>query len=165
MSSSLKVGLTFTHSMAAIVEDGDPPVSEEFERVLTETQLGRPMDDALAAMAKRVDSEDVRFVLMSVMIQREVGGSLGDLFHTVSETVRERQQFRRKVRALTAMGRMSAYLLIGLPFVVAGVISLLSPGYITPLFSTGAGRVLIVVMLGLMGIGSFCLKRIVTIKG
>ena len=102
-------------------------------------------------MADRIESEDLRFVLMSVAIQREVGGSLADLFQTVSETVRERQHFRRKVRALTAMGRMSAYILVALPFLIATAVSLLSPGYMHPLFHTTAGHVLIVVMLVMIG--------------
>ena len=165
MAASLKVGQSFTHSLGAIVNDGLAPASEEFERVLYETQLGRPMDDALAAMADRIDSEDLRFVLMSVSIQREVGGSLADLFQTVSETVRDRQHFRRKVRALTAMGRTSAYLLIALPFLTAIAISLLSPGYMHPLYSTTIGRVLIIVMVAMMIVGSLFLKKIVSVKG
>jgi tight adherence protein B len=165
MSGSLKVGLTFQHSVAAIVDEGQPPASEEFERMLNETHLGRPMDEALAAMGERIDSDDLRFVLMSVGIQREVGGSLAELFHTVSETVRERQLFRRKVRALTAMGRMSAYILVALPLVIALLVSVLSPGYMEPMWHTTVGHVLIAVMVGLTVIGALFLKRIVTIKG
>jgi tight adherence protein B len=165
MSGSLKVGLTFQHSLSAIVDEGQPPASEEFERMLNETQLGRPMEEALAAMGDRVDSDDLRFVLMSVGIQREVGGSLAELLQTVSETVRDRQQFRRKVRALTAMGRTSAYILVALPFAIAGIVSLLSPGYMEPMWSTTVGHVLLAVMLGLTVIGALFLKRIVTIRG
>ncbi len=165
MSGSLKVGLTFQHSLTAIVDEGQAPASEEFERMLNETQLGRPMDESLAAMGERIDSDDLRFVLMSVGIQREVGGSLAELFQTVSETVRERQQFRRKVRALTAMGRTSAYILVALPFVIVVAVSLLSPGYMDPMWFTTAGHVLIAVMLGLTVLGALFLKRIVTIKG
>jgi tight adherence protein B len=133
--------------------------------MLNETHLGRPMDEALAAMGERIDSDDLRFVLMSVGIQREVGGSLAELFHTVSETVRERQLFRRKVRALTAMGRMSAYILVALPLVIALLVSVLSPGYMEPMWHTTVGHVLIAVMVGLTVIGALFLKRIVTIKG
>jgi tight adherence protein B len=165
ISSSLKVGLSFTHSVAAIVDDGQAPASEEFERVLNETELGRPMEESLGALASRIESEDLRFVLMSVIIQREVGGSLADLFHTVSETVRDRQHFRRKVHALTSMGRMSAYILVALPFILAAAVSLLSPGYIDPLFHTNAGHVLVVAMVAMMAVGSLFLKKIVTIKG
>ena len=133
--------------------------------MLYESQLGRPMDDALAAMADRIDSEDMRFVLLSVAIQREVGGSLADLFETISDTVRDRQNFRRKVRALTAMGRMSAYLLLALPFFVALGLSAVSPGYMSPLYHTSVGHVLIVVTLVMMSLGAFALKKIVSVKG
>jgi len=165
MASSLRVGQGFTHSLGAIVADGAPPASEEFERVLKETQLGRPMDEALAGLADRIKSEDLRFVLMSVAIQREVGGSLADLFMSVSETVRDRHHFRQKVSALTAMGRMSAYFLIGLPFLTAGAIALISPGYLSPLAHTTSGHVLLVAVAVLMTVGSFVLKKIVSIKG
>jgi tight adherence protein B len=165
MSGSLKVGLTFHNSLISVVHDGMPPASEEFERLLNETQLGRPMEDALAAMGDRVDSEDLRFVLMSVGIQREIGGSLAELLQTVSETVRERQQFRRKVRALTSMGRISAYILVALPFIIAAVVSILSPDYMEPLFHTTAGHVLIAIMFCMTVVGGFFLKRIVSIKG
>jgi len=165
MAGALKVGQSFNNSMKAIADDGDAPASEEFGRVLAETRLGRPMDEALLAMADRIGSDDLRFVLMSVTIQRQVGGSLGELFQSVSDTVRQRQQFRRKVRALTAMGRASAYLLLGLPFVTAGLIALVGHGYLTPLFTHKVGQVMVAVMLGLMAIGWFVIRKIVDIKG
>ncbi len=165
MAGSLKVGQSFDHSMRAIVDEGQAPASEEFARVLNETRLSRPMDEALGAMADRIDSDDLRFVLMSVIIQREVGGSLADLFQAVSDTVRARQHFRRKVGALTAMGRASAYLLVALPFMTAGLITVISPGYMAPLVHQGAGQVMIVVSLAMIGAGALVLKKIVSIKG
>jgi tight adherence protein B len=165
MAGALKVGQSFNNSMKAIADDGLAPASEEFGRVLVETRLGRPMDDALLAMADRIKSDDLRFVLMSVTIQRQVGGSLGDLFQTVSDTVRARQQFRRKVRALTAMGRASANLLLALPFVTAGLIALVGHGYLSPLFTNPVGQVMVGVMVGLMAIGWFVIRKIVDIKG
>ncbi len=165
MAGSLKVGQSFNNSMRAIVDEGMVPASEEFGRVLAESRLGRPMNEALDGMAVRVASEDLSFVLMSVNIQREVGGSLSDFFKTVSETVRQRQQFRRRVRALTAMGRASAMLLLALPFVTAGFIALVGDGYINVLFTTTAGQIMIVAMLILMAIGTLVLRKIVDIKG
>jgi tight adherence protein B len=141
------------------------PASEEFGRVLNETRLGRPIDEALGAMADRIDSDDLRFVLMSVTIQREIGGSLADLFQTVSDTVRQRQQFRRKVQALTAMGRASAYLLVALPFVTVGLIAIVNPGYLAPLVQQPAGRLMVVGVLVMMAFGTLVLKKIVSIKG
>jgi tight adherence protein B len=165
MAGALKVGQSFNNSMKAIVEDGLAPANEEFGRVLVETRIGRPMDEALLAMADRIKSDDLRFVLMSVTIQRQVGGSLGDLFQTVSDTVRERQQFRRKVHALTAMGRASALLLLALPFVTAGFIAAVGDGYMSVLFTTTIGKALVGGMLVLMVIGAFVIRKIVDIKG
>ena len=91
----------------------------------------------MQAMAERLGSIDFEFVVMSVNIQRQVGGSLADLLDQVGETVRQRQQFRRKVKALRAMGRMSAYTLVALPFVMALAIFAISPNYLAPLWSTG----------------------------
>jgi tight adherence protein B len=100
-----------------------------------------------------------------VNIQRQVGGSLAGLFDMVADTVRQRQQFARKIRSLTAMGRASAYVLIGLPFFVAIAITMLNPSYMDPLYHTHAGHVLIVLGLTMMAFGSLILKRIVSFKG
>ena len=108
IAASLKAGHSFKQGLQAVVDEGQPPASEEFKRVLTETRLGRPMDDALAEMAERIGSKNFDFVITAVTIQRQVGGSLAGLFDMVADTVRQRQQFARKIKALTAMGRMSA---------------------------------------------------------
>lgn len=165
ISGALRVGHSFSQSMRTIVEEGQAPASEEFERVLAETRLGRPLDEALEAMATRIDSDDLRFALMSVTIQREVGGSLAELLQTVSDTVRDRQQFRRKVRALTATGRASAYVLLALPLVTAAGIALVNPGYMEPLYRTGLGQVLVAATAGMVAVGAIMLKKIVDVKG
>ena len=133
--------------------------------MLTEAGLGRPMDDALAEMAERIGSENFQFAITAVTIQRQVGGSLATLFDMVSETVRNRQQFARKVRSLTAMGRMSAYTLVAIPFFIAGMVSLTNKSYMDPLFHSHLGHLLLFVGLTMMAIGSLILKKIVAFKG
>jgi tight adherence protein B len=165
MAGSLQVGHSFHQSMQAIVAEGQQPVASEFERALTETRFGREMDEALDAMAARIGSKDLDYVIMSVRMQRQVGGSLAGLFHSVAETVRDRQQFRRKVKALTAMGRMSAYVLIALPFVTGLGLFAVNRDYMTPLFTTGTGRTLVIASLVMIGVGSLVLRRIVSFKG
>ena len=123
------------------------------------------MDDALRDMADRVGSENFDFAITAVTIQRQVGGSLASLFDMVSETVRNRQQFARKIRSLTAMGRMSAYTLVGIPFFIAAAISLINPGYMHPLFHSHMGHLLLFLGLGMMAVGSAILKKIVSFKG
>jgi len=94
-----------------------------------------------------------------------VGGSLAGLFDMVADTVRDRQQFARKIRSLTAMGRMAAYVLVGLPFFIALAMTVLNRTYMDPLFNTRTGHMLIMVGLTMMAFGSLVLKKIVSFKG
>jgi tight adherence protein B len=165
IAASLKAGHSFKHGLQAVVEEARPPASTELKRVLTEAGLGRPMDDALAEMAERIGSENFGFAITAVTIQRQVGGSLAGLFDMVSETVRNRQQFARKIRSLTAMGRMSAYTLIGLPFLIGGAASLLNPTYMHPLYHSHAGHIMVLVGMTMMAVGSLFLKKIVSFRG
>jgi tight adherence protein B len=165
MAASLKAGHSFRQGIQTIVDEGQEPASDEFKRVLTETRLGRPMDDALNEMTERVGSKNLEFVITCVTIQRQVGGSLAGLFDMVAEAVRQRQQFARKIKGLTAMGRMSAYVLCGLPFVVAGALTVLNAEYMAPLYNTSAGRMLIMLGVAMMAVGSLLLKKIVSFKG
>jgi tight adherence protein B len=165
IAASLKAGHSFKQGLQAVVDEGHPPANEEFKRVLTETSLGRPMDDALAEMAERMNSTNFEFAITAVTIQRQVGGSLATLFDMVADTVRQRQQFTRKIRALTAMGRMSAYTLIGIPFFLLGVITLANRTYMHPLYHTHTGHLLMIIGLTMMAIGSAILKKIVSFRG
>src|SRR6266536_3658861 len=165
IAASLTAGHSFKQGLQAVVDEGHPPANQEFKRVLTEESLGRPMDDALLEMAERMASKNFEFAITAVTIQRQVGGSLATLFDMVADTVRQRQQFARKIRGLTAMGRMSAYVLGGIPFFLAFAITFLNPGYMSPLFHTHTGHVLVILMLSMMAVGSLFLKKIVSFKG
>jgi tight adherence protein B len=165
MAASLKAGHSFRQGMQSVVDEGVDPAAREFKRVLAEARLGRPMDDALTEMAARIGSKNFEFVMSAVTIQRQVGGSLAGLFDMVADTVRQRQQFRRKIKGLTAMGRMSAYVLVGLPFVVGAAIYLINREYMAPLFNTSTGHKLILLIFVMMGFGSAILKKIVSFKG
>jgi tight adherence protein B len=165
IAASLKAGHSFRQGLQAVVDEGMPPASSEFKRVLTETSLGRPMDDALGEMADRVGSENLKFVVTAVTIQRQVGGSLAGIFDMVAEAVRNRQQFARKIKSLTAMGRMSAYVLIGLPLFVAAALTLMNPEYMDPLYHTSAGHMLMGIGSVMMVLGTLVLKKIVSFRG
>ncbi len=165
IAASLKAGHSFRQGIQSAVEEGAEPAAKEFKRVLTETQLGKTMDDALGDMAERVGSKNFSFVITAVTIQRQIGGSLAGLFDMVAETVRQRQQFARKIRGLTAMGRMAAYTLIGLPFFIALAVTAINPIFMAPLYHTGTGHELISAGLVLMTIGSLMLKKIVSFRG
>ena len=165
LAASLKAGHSFKQGIQSIVDEGLPPASEELRRVLAEVGLGRPLEEALRDMSARVGSDNLDFVVTSVTIQGQVGGSLAGLFDMVAEAVRQRQQFARKIRGLTAMGRASAYVLVGLPFAMAGLLTVINREYMNVLWHTGAGHMLIYVGLTMMVFGSLLLKRIVSFRG
>ncbi len=163
IASTLRAGHGLRPAIRAIADDGSPPASEEFSRVLGEERLGRPLDEALTGMCERIGSPDLEYVATAVNVQSQVGGSLAGLFDTLSDTVRERQRHARKVKALTSMGRMSAAILISLPFGLTLIMSVINPSYMAPLFTTSVGHVLIGICLVSMTIGSLILKRIVSV--
>jgi tight adherence protein B len=165
MAASLKAGHSFRQAMQAVVDEGQPPISDEFKRVLTEAQLGRPIDDALAEMADRVQSKNLSFVMTAVTVQRSVGGSLAGIFDMVADAVRQRQAFARKIKGLTAMGRASAYTLVGMPFALAGIITAINAEYMSPLYHTSTGHKMIIVGFISMAIGSYMLRKIASFRG
>jgi tight adherence protein B len=164
MAASLKAGHAFNQAVASCVQEGAEPTAKEFSRVVAEIQLGAQSEQALEAMAERMNSYNFGFVVMAVNIQRTVGGSLADILDMVSDTVRQRQQFEKKVKALTAQGRMSAYVLIAMPFLMGLAIFALNPSYMSVLFTTMIGKVMIAGSLVMMGIGSMIIKKIVSFK-
>jgi tight adherence protein B len=165
LAASLKAGHSFKQGLQSVVDEGREPASKELKRVLTEARLGRPMDEALQEMALRVDSKNFDFVITAVTIQRQVGGSLAALIDMVADTVRQRQQFARKIKGLTAMGRASAYVLMGLPFFIAFVITIMNPLYMDPLYNSSTGHKLIATGLAMMCFGAVVLRKIVSFKG
>jgi tight adherence protein B len=165
IAASLKAGHSFRQGIQSVVDEGAEPAAKEFRRVLTETQLGKPMDEALADLATRIDSKNLTFVINAVTIQRQIGGALAGLFDMVGDTVRQRQQFGRKVKALTAMGRMSAYVLAGLPFFVAGMVTMLNPTYMAPLFHTATGQKMVATGVVMISVGGLMLKKMVSFRG
>jgi tight adherence protein B len=159
LSGSLRAGYGLLQALDAVAVEGEPPSSEEFRRLVVEAQLGRDLSEALRASADRMASDDFGWVVGAIEIHREVGGDLADVLDNVAATIRERAQLRRQVRALSAEGRISAYILVALPVLMALVLQLINPGYLTPL-TRGGGLVLAGVGVGLMVLGSLWLKRI-----
>jgi tight adherence protein B len=142
IASSLTAGHTFLRSISLMCEESPPPLSEEFARVVNETQLGDPLVDALERMGQRLQIRDVDWVVQAIRIQQTVGGKLADLLHTLADFIRAREEVRREVLVLTAEGRISAYVLGGLPVFLLLAISVISPGYMDPMF-TGWGPVVL----------------------
>jgi len=134
IGSSLSAGHTFLRSIQLMCEEAEGPIAEEFARVVSETQLGDPLVDALDRMAQRLEIRDVDWVVQAIRIQQTVGGKLADLLHTLAGFIRAREEIRREVDVLTAEGRVSAYVLGALPLFLGVFIQISNPGYLDPMF-------------------------------
>jgi tight adherence protein B len=149
LSSTLRAGYSMMQGVEAVSQEVSEPMGKELRRVVTEARLGRPLEEALEGVAERMGSDDFGWAVMAIRIQREVGGNLSELLMTVAETMTQRERLRRDVSALTAEGRMSAYVLGALPVGLGIFLYMMNPDYIGKLFDTGMGQV----MLGLAILG------------
>ncbi len=161
IAGSIRAGYGLLQAIEAAAAEALPPTSEEFSRLLVETQLGRDLGEALGALAERVDSDDFRWIVEAIEIHRQVGGDLSEILDIVSTTIRDRASIRRRIKALSAEGRLSAFILIGLPLVVGTAISFTNPGYMAELTGSVVGRFMIGGGAGLMVVGSLWMRKIV----
>jgi tight adherence protein B len=160
MSGSLSAGLSLAQSIDTIVREGQDPIASEFRRVVIETRLGVTLEDSMDGVGQRMESRDFEWVVMAIRIQREVGGNLAELLLTVAATLREREFLRRHVKALSAEGRLSCYVLGGLPPGFLLYLTLTKPDYVHPLFSTALGFILLAGMALLLGVGMFWMTKV-----
>lgn len=164
ISSSLKSGLSFNQAIESVANEGGNEVALQFKRVLAEVQLGRLLTDSLLDVADRMQSTDFRWTISALSIQREVGGNLSDILTTTAETIRGRAEIRREVKALSAEGRMSAYVLVALPFFMLLYLQLTKPEYVKIMFTNPIGIGLMIVVGILISAGWFWTKKVVEIK-
>ncbi len=163
LSSSLRAGQSMMQALDSVSKEGDPPASEEFRRVIVEARLGRDVVDAMKAMADRVQSEDFGWVVPAIEINREVGGDLAEVLDTVAKTIRDRADLRRQVKTLSAEGRFSAFVLLGLPVAITGIIRTSNPEYISAL-GHGKGLYMAGGAVALMVIGAVWLMKLCKIE-
>lgn len=163
IASSLSAGHTFLRSIQMMCEESEPPLSEEFRRVVAETQLGDPLVDSLARMAKRLEVRDLDWVVQAIRIQQTVGGRLADLLHTLADFIRARDEVRREVKVLTAEGRISAWILTGLAPLLLVAIQITSPDYMAPMFE-GWGLLVLALTGAMVAAGSAVIFRMTKIE-
>lgn len=164
LASGLRAGHSLQRAVDSVSTDSPSPTAEEFTRVVNEHRLGRPLSDALEAVATRMASDDLAWTAQAVAIHREVGGNLSELLDHIGETIRERQQIRRQVATLSSEGRVSAVVLMVLPIAIALVLSVLSPGYLSIFVTTPLGWALLGLSIILFIIGSLWLRSITRIR-
>lgn len=164
MSGSLSAGLSLAQSVDTIVKEGGDPIAGEFRRVIVESRLGVQLEDSLEGVAERMESKDFEWVVMAIRIQRQVGGNLAELLLQVAATLREREYLRRQVLALSAEGRLSAWILGGLPPVFLLYLTLTKPDYVSVLYTTPLGWVLLGVMTVLLVVGFAWMMKVAKVK-
>jgi tight adherence protein B len=163
LASSLRAGHSFFQGLDMVAQEVGDPAATEFGRVLAEVRLGRPVEEALVAMADRIDSEDFRWAFLAVNVQREIGGNLAEILDTVAETVRDRDTVRRQIKVLSSEGRLSISILAALPFLIAAWIAKTNPGYLALLFTNRLGLIMVGSAAVLMAVGIAWMRRIVKI--
>lgn len=163
-SGGLRAGHSLLRAVDAAAQESQPPMSEELSRIVNETRIGRDLGESLADVARRTRSEDFLSISQAIEIHREVGGDLAEVLDHLGETVRDRNQVRGQIRALSAEGRMSAIVLMALPIVMFTALTLLNDTYSRVFTGTLPGYVMIAAAVVLLTAGGFWLSRIIKPK-
>jgi tight adherence protein B len=164
LSGSLRAGYSLMQGVESVSQEVGEPMGKELRRVVNEARLGRDLEESMEGVAERMDSADFAWAVMAVRIQREVGGNLAELLMTVSETMISRERLRRDVASLTAEGKISAFVIGGLPVGLGMTMYVINPEYMSPLFSTTMGQVMLGVATVAALIGFAWMKKCITIK-
>jgi tight adherence protein B len=164
LASALRSGHSFIGALSVVVENAPEPMRREFQQVVTDDQIGVPIEVSLRQIGTRMKSHDMMQVALLGELQRTAGGNSAEVLDTVVGTVRERAEVRRLARTLTAQGRMARWILSVLPLVLALIMLVIMPTVTKPLFTSGAGQIALVFAALLVVAGSFWIQRIVEIE-
>jgi len=164
LSGSMRAGFSFAQGLESVANEATQPTRRELQRVFTESRLGRPIEDALEDSAQRMTSVDLMWAVMAIRIQREVGGNLAELLDTVADTMTQRERLRLEIKALTAEGRFSGWILGLFPVAFAGVLYLIQPDYMGALFDESIGIIAIIVCPIMTFVGFIWLRKILQIE-
>jgi len=164
VARSLRAGHAFSGGLQMVADEFDRPLGIEFQRTIVQINLGVSIEQALKNLALRIDCPDLKFFAVSVIIQRESGGNLAEILESIASLIRGRFKLRGRIRTLTAEGKLSAGILIAIPFLVAFTLFFLNREYITVLSTDPTGRMLVVIALLMMGLGIAWMKKMITLK-
>jgi len=163
MANSLRSGFSFLQAMDMVRNELPDPIAKEFGTALQEMNWGTPTEEALLNMAARVNSDDLELVVTAVLIQRQVGGNLAEVLDNIANTIRERVRIKGEIKTLTAQGRISGLIIGLLPILLTVVIYFLNPAYITPLFYSKTGLLMVSCAVLSQIIGLSLIRKIVQI--
>ncbi|SMC05122.1 tight adherence protein B [Sulfobacillus thermosulfidooxidans DSM 9293] len=161
ISGALRAGTSLTQAMALVAKETPDPLGSEISRVLRRESFGFSLEQTLNELTTRIPSKDLALAVMVINIQREIGGSLADILENIVQTIVARQRLAQEVRALTAQGRMSGWVLTALPFILGLAIWFLDPAYMDPLFHTTTGLIMLGSAAVSVAVGGFVINRLV----
>lgn len=164
IARALRAGHAFSTGMKLAADEFDDPLGTEFGEVLDEINFGVSTADALKNMTDRIDCPDLKYFVVSVILQRETGGNLAEIIENIARIIRERFKFHGKVRVLSAEGKLSAMILIAIPFVVVAALRFFNPSYLTTLTAEPAGRTMAMAAAGMMFLGILVIRRMIKIN-
>lgn len=164
ISRALRTGHAFSAALAMVGKEGPEPIASEFKATFDEINFGMSTQSALINLAKRAPVPDLRYFVLAVVIQLETGGNLAELLSSLANLIRERFKLFGKIRVLAAEGKLSAYILIALPFVLAAALQIVNPGYLEVLATDPTGIRLVITALVMMVIGAFAIWRIIDMR-
>lgn len=163
MSNALRAGFSLSQAFDSVVELGDKPICEEFLIFQQQLRIGMSFEDALESMSGRVGSDDLTLVTTAILISRKTGGNVTEIFDKISETIRGRQKIERKVRSMTAQGRVQGIIVSILPILLGIFMFIIKPGMMTSFLFSLTGLISITVMLLLITLGWLIIRKIIRI--
>ncbi len=163
MSNALRAGFSINQAFESVVENGENPISQEFNVLLQQLRVGMSFDDALASLDRRIGSDDLTLVVTSIDIARKTGGNLTEIFDRISDTIRGRMRIERRVKTLTAQGRMQGIIVSCMPFLLGTAMAVLKPDIMIPFLTSLKGVACVSVAVGLVCVGWMIIRKIIKI--
>lgn len=164
MARALRAGHSIASSIEIIAEQTPQPLSAEFALCFQQQKFGIPFRDAITAMGQRIPSQDLHFLITAVLVQRETGGDLTEILDRTTHVIRERSRIQGEIRTYTAQGRLTGWILSGLPVAMLGLTNIITPGYSSVLFHDPTGQLLLGAGIVFILLGAFIISKIVDIK-
>ncbi|MCE9614536.1 MAG: type II secretion system F family protein [Lentisphaerae bacterium] len=163
MSNALKAGFSITQAFETVVRDGENPIAQEFDVLLQQTRVGVSFSQALQNLLDRVGSEDLKLVVVAIETARKTGGNLTEIFERIAATIRERLRLERRIRTLTAQGRLQGIVAGFMPVVIVFALMLVDPGLMLPFLHSGVGAIVMGLVVIFITLGAIIIRKIVRI--
>ena len=163
MSNALRAGFSISQAFDSVVEQGEKPMSVEFEILQQQLKIGMSFEDALESMSQRVGSDDLTLVTTAILIARKTGGNVTEIFDKISETIRGRMRIERKVKSLTAQGRLQGIIVSAMPLFLGLVMTLIKPKMMIPFLTSATGVLAVLAMMALITVGWLMIRKIIKI--